>query len=224
MSNVKMPGKRTPERVIVYIDGFNLYYGIRGSGLGRYLWLNLCSFSQKIIKPHQELRAVRYFTSRVAKPESKRKRQSAYLEALQTLDRSMLSITYGNYQSAPFKCRHCARHSEVQNEKQTDVNIAVAMLVDAFRDRFDKALLVSADSDLCPAIEAVHCLFPAKRVVVCFPPGRASKELAKVSGSCYRISRATLRQCQMPPIIETANGFKLRKPEYWDSPAYQRPH
>ena len=48
-----MPGKRTPERVIVYIDGFNLYYGIRGSGLGRYLWLNLCSFSQKIIKPHQ---------------------------------------------------------------------------------------------------------------------------------------------------------------------------
>ena len=38
----------------------------------------------------------------------------------------------------------------------TDVNIATAMLTDAYRDRFDTALLVSADSDLVPPVRAAR--------------------------------------------------------------------
>src|SRR5258708_6794882 len=123
MNEVKaMPGKPVYERVIVYIDGFNLYYGMRESGLGRYLWLDLCLFSKNLIQQGQSLIAVKYFTSRIARPESKRKRQVAFLDALGTLDPALLSIGYGNYQSAPFTCPQCDRESDVQNEKQTDVN------------------------------------------------------------------------------------------------------
>ena len=43
-------------------------------------------------------------------------------------------------------------------EKETDVNIAIAMLTDAVRDVYDIALLVSADSDLRPAVGAVKRL------------------------------------------------------------------
>jgi hypothetical protein len=52
------------ERVAAYIDGFNLYFGIREEGR-RYLWLDLECLVQSLLKPHQQLVAVRYFTARV---------------------------------------------------------------------------------------------------------------------------------------------------------------
>jgi hypothetical protein len=55
----------------------------------------------------------------------------------------------------------------------TDVNIAVELLGDAYQDKFDTALLISADSDLTTPIEKVHLLFPKKRVISVFPPNRA---------------------------------------------------
>jgi hypothetical protein len=33
------------QRVIAYIDGFNLYYGLKDKGWRRYYWLNLNSLS-----------------------------------------------------------------------------------------------------------------------------------------------------------------------------------
>jgi hypothetical protein len=219
-----MPGQPVLERVIVYIDGFNLYFGIRSSGFGRYLWLDLCAFSKSLLRPGQTLVAVRYFTSCISGPEAKRKRQAAYLDALRTLDQSLLSMAYGNYQLTPFKCNHCGGESDVPNEKQTDVNIAVRMLADAFSNLFDIALLVSADSDLCPAVSTIRRLFPDKRIVACFPPGRASKELASVVSARYTIGRAKLKDNQFPPVVETAGGFRLQKPALWDEPEYQRPH
>ena len=53
----------------------------------------------------------------------------------------------------------------------TDVNISVELMTDASQNRFDVALLISADSDLVGPIEAVQRLFPAKRVMAIFPPG-----------------------------------------------------
>ena len=41
-----MPGKS--ERVIVYIDGFNLYFGLRSKGWKKYYWLNLKEFSRSL--------------------------------------------------------------------------------------------------------------------------------------------------------------------------------
>jgi hypothetical protein len=41
------------ERVITYIDGFNLYFGLKSNGWDRFLWLNLRALSQNLLKPHQ---------------------------------------------------------------------------------------------------------------------------------------------------------------------------
>jgi len=54
------------------------------------------------------------------------------------------------------------------------VNIAIALTSDAFRDQFDTALLVSGDSDLTGPVLQIKQLFPAKRIVVAFPPARSS--------------------------------------------------
>ena len=50
------------ERVIAYIDGFNLYFGIV-SAFKNVRWLNIELLVKNLLKPHQELIAVKYFTN-----------------------------------------------------------------------------------------------------------------------------------------------------------------
>ena len=84
------------QRVTCYIDGFNLYYGLRSKGWRRYYWLDLRAMSENLLRPGQRLVAVRYFTARVSpQPGNIEKpvRQNTYLDALATLQD--LHIHYG---------------------------------------------------------------------------------------------------------------------------------
>ena len=38
----------------------------------------------------------------------------------------------------------------------TDVNIATQMIIDAYQDKYDTAMLISGDSDLVPPIKAIN--------------------------------------------------------------------
>ena len=83
---------------------------------------------------------------------------------------------------------------------------------DAFTDAFDTALLISADSDLSAPITAICRLFPKKRVVLAFPPGRHSAELVKLASASFTIGRAKLRYSQLPDRIVGPTGYELEKP------------
>ncbi len=202
-------------RVAVYIDGFNLYFGLRDSGLRRYLWLDLLKLSERLLKDTQTLVKVTYFTSRISGPPDKRQRQLSYLEALGTLDSTKFSLVFGKYQDARRDCHACGRSVGVPSEKMTDVNIAVEMMKDAFRDRFDTAILISADSDLCPAVRTIHDLFPRKSVVVAFPPGRCSKEMKSTARAHFVVGRAKLAASQFPERLKRRDGHVLVMPERW---------
>jgi uncharacterized LabA/DUF88 family protein len=201
------------ERVVAYVDGFNLYFGLRASGYRRYYWLDLHALASNLLLPSQRLSAVRYFTARVAGPPAKQQRQARYLQALATL--AVCTIHYGKYQRSERECRHCGRHEAVPSEKMTDVNIAVELMTDAFEDRFDTALLISADSDLVPPITAVRRAFPNKRVVIAFPPSRNSVALAQAAHAFLRIGRASLARSLFPPELTTGDGFVLCCPPGW---------
>ncbi len=210
-----MPGQPKMERAVVYIDGFNLYFGMRTAGYRRYFWLDLQKLAGGLLRAGQELRCTKYFTSRIAGPSDKQKRQSTYLDALGTLDESSFRMAFGKYQNNSMSCSHCGRIFSVSNEKMTDVNIAVAMMEDAFRDEFDTAFLVSADSDLCGPVRAIRRLFPSKRVVVAFPPARRSAELANDASAAIVIGRGKLANCQFPDVVCGKNDFPLRRPQEW---------
>jgi hypothetical protein len=47
-------------------------------------------------------------------------------------------------------------------EKETDVAIAIELVADAFLNRFDRALIISAASDFGPAIKIVNAHFPQR--------------------------------------------------------------
>ena len=204
------------QRVAVYVDGFNLYYGIKQSGWRRYYWLDLCRLGESLLRPNQQLQVVRYFTARVYPDHDdhgKRDRQTTYLEALETLDD--LSIYYGHFQPKRRSCFNCGSVWQSYEEKMTDVNISVALLNDAQDDLFDTAMIISADSDLVGPVQSVLDRYPSKRVIAAFPPNRKSKHLRQVVTASFTIGRDKLRNSQLSDEVTRSDGYDLERPASW---------
>lgn len=120
------PPRPTPKkRSIVYIDGFNLYYGaIRG---GPHKWLDLEKFFS-LIRQDDDIQKIKYFTALVN--GASRTDQQMYLRALET--RPLISVILGRFKTKQIKCAlmpPCGilgpRTFASQEEKRTDVNIAI---------------------------------------------------------------------------------------------------
>ena len=204
------------QRVSFYIDGFNLYYGLRSKGWRRYYWLDLCQLARNLLLPDQRLAAVRYFTSPVLpQPDNpgQRERQRTYLEALATLPH--LSIHYGYFLAKDYTCPVCGAGRSTFEEKMTDVNIAVALLQDAQDDTFDTAIIISGDSDLSGPIFAVRQRYPGKRVIVAFPPNRTSFRLRQSASASFTIGRRRFSASLLPEQVQTADGYVITKPAEW---------
>ncbi len=201
-------------RVAAYIDGFNLYHGLRSKHGHKYLWLDLELLVTKLLKPHQELAVVRYFTASVRNDAPALARQSSYLGAL-AAHAPRLDIRLGRFQEKSLRCHQCGTAWRTYEEKETDVSIAVALVEDAATDLFDVALLVSADSDLCPAIRAVRRINPQKRVVTAFPPSRRSDELRRVADAAFTIGDANIRSSLLPDSVRGPSGRVFTRPPSW---------
>ena len=201
------------ERVIAYIDGFNLYFGLKDKGWKRYYWLDLQKLCKNLLKPNQSLITTKYFTSRISDPPDKQKRQSTFIEALSLLND--FEIFYGKYQLNPWECRNCHSIFDIPNEKMTDVNIAVELLTDVFQDKFDAALVITADSDLVAPIKKTKKLFPSKRIIIAFPPNRYSYYLTEVADAYFTIGRGKLAKSLFPEKIIKPDGYIIECPQKW---------
>jgi 6-hydroxy-3-succinoylpyridine 3-monooxygenase len=103
---------------MVYIDGFNLYYGaVRGSA---FKWLNLQRFFQ-LLRPADNIVQIHYFTALIDGPT--RPNQVVYLRALGTLP--LVNIVLGKFKKKQVRCSNSActftgdRLFEVPEEKRT---------------------------------------------------------------------------------------------------------
>jgi uncharacterized LabA/DUF88 family protein len=102
-------------------------------------------------------------------------------------------------------------------EKRTDVDIATTLLVDCFTGAFDGAIVISNDSDLAPAIEAVTnvCHKPVG-VVNPHPKKAMSGTLISIATWHYRsINKRHLAQCQFPATLVDSRGRTINKPPQW---------
>ncbi len=204
------------ERVMVYVDGMNLYYGIIATGIPRYLWVDVQALAQSLLRPDQTLVGVKYYTSRFVsdgRVKGLAIRQRVHLLALVSL--GGLEIIEGKFQSKAGQCRRCGSEWVSYEEKMTDVNIAVEMVCDAEDDVFDAALLISGDGDLTGPIARVMSRHPEKRVVVAFPPRRRSDSLAGAASAYVHIRPSHLRGSQLPDRLHAVDGYPLRRPVEW---------
>jgi len=201
-------------RVIAFVDGLNLYHGLREKYGRRYHWLDLQALATSLLRPDQRLHQVQYFTARVRDKPDSEQRQHVYLSALAATCPAV-AIVEGRFQKSHRHCVACSARWTTYVEKESDVSLAAALIRDAVLDRYDVAMLVSADADLCPALRAVRDIAPNKRLVAAFPPRRQSDALRLTADAAFTISDTKIRQCQLAEKITTAAGVVLARPAYW---------
>ena len=203
-------------RVGVYVDGFNLYYGLRSLRGRRYLWLDLRALALRLLRTGQTLTAVRYFTAPVRGDARALSRQQTYEAALESQG---VEVVLGRFQEQRASCRACGVSWRTYEEKQSDVALAAAMVGDVALDLVDMVLLLSADSDLCAAIEAVRQVDARRggktRVVTVFPPGRRSDGLRVASDAWFPLGEALVRQSQLPELVPGRGGARYHRPADW---------
>ncbi|MGQ9650234.1 MAG: NYN domain-containing protein [Phycisphaerae bacterium] len=205
-------------RSIVYIDGFNFYYGaVRGTP---YKWLNLELLFRRL-RQDDDLQAIYYFTALLDGPKGGR--QKVYLRALATLPK--VHVVLGKFKTKQIKCRvsACAfpgsRVFDAPEEKRTDVNIALQMLNDMHHNRADRMVLVSGDSDLVPAVDLVKTESPRTQVIVYVPSRHvirgAAVELRAAANKHRTFPQQLLKVCQFPAELSDGRAGIIRKPPEW---------
>ncbi|MFG2111098.1 NYN domain-containing protein [Streptomyces sp. NPDC048718] len=209
--------------LIAYVDGFNLYHGLHGKYRHRYLWLDLVALTRSL-RPRDELVKVKYFTASVMNDPSALSRQETYLQALAAHCGTQIEIVMGRYQSKEARCRSCGATWTRYEEKETDVNIAVSLVADIATKAMDSAVIISADSDLSPAVRTARALAPGAHIVAAFPPARFSHELKRIMPASFTIGRAKFSGAQLPrTVTDPLTGHALERPRKWAAEAVPPP-
>lgn len=217
---------RPPYRAIVYVDGFNLYYGaLKGTP---YRWLDLAELCSRML-PQDEVVGIKYFTALVKDRPGQlglASRQQAYIRALETIPH--LTVHLGHFLTRPVTRalvkppKRGAKFCEVwqTEEKGSDVNLASHLLIDGFRARYDLAVVISNDSDLKEPVRFVREELNAP-VGVLNPHRNRSWALSPRKlphGSFFKpIRRGVLADSQFPAKLKDQKGT-IRKPKRWNGP------
>ena len=85
----------------------------------------------------------------------------------------------------------------------------------SIQERYDKALIISGDSDLIPAIEAVQSTFPHKKVGVIIPIGRSAEQLKQTCDFYMKMKEKHLKASLLPDVINLGDGKSLERPKWW---------
>lgn len=228
-------------RTACFVDGYNLFYGLLAGT--QYKWLDLQALLGHIVHvehPGSTVESVSFFTSGV-KP-SLASRGSASKEAQDTYLRALIargvSVFYGRHQLESGKAPRfidkntpASRADQVEiwklEEKETDVHIAISMYRLAVRQaalppeqRIEQLVLVSADTDMTPALRAIHEDFPELRLGVILPHREGIKRTVPGSLKQYAhwmrhvVTNVELAAHQFPPRVPTRKK-PADKPDYW---------
>jgi uncharacterized LabA/DUF88 family protein len=205
------------DRAIFIVDGFNLYHAVLNLNDQELKWLDLRKLAQEFLHPiKEELVQVLYFsTIALHRNENSQIRQKTYLHALKL--RGVKTIL-GQFKQKNRNCPKCSSQYIGHEEKETDVNIALALIDLAYQDAYDRAILVTNDSDQVPSIRKVLERFPNKKITILIPPfTRECNELIQVSSNKAKITLAHLRSCLLPEIVSDASGrISVRRPKKYD--------
>lgn len=142
------------KKIAVYVDGFNLYHGIKNLNKPYLKWLNLYSLAEKFVDPKLDRIEKIYYFSAIATHLDKETilRHRTYVEALETVGVEFIG---GNFKKKmlDYKNKQINLQWTKHEEKETDVNISIYMVRDAIKRSFDKIILITNDTDMVPAVK-----------------------------------------------------------------------
>lgn len=201
-------GSPSDERAMVFIDGNNWYYGLKGIGVhsSRLDYRKVAGE----LADGRPVCALRYYVGRVSSPLRLLEEQDRVLAVLEgqgvevflgKIQRNPMSES-SKRQRASLRAAFAGREQEVPGdlmetidsfcsahppefvEKQVDTRIAVDLVDLAYRDHYDVAYLLSADADFIPAVEVARRL--GRKVFAVAPSG--GRELGKSATGFLKVS------------------------------------
>lgn len=203
----------------VYIDGLNLYYG-----LAKPLdckWVDIQTYFEKFFSS-EDVQRIYFCEALVSGPN--RANQLEYFRALSTLPK--VEILQGKMKKKERTCyvRGCSGYGvsrfDDNEEKHTDVAIAITMVRDALEGTYEKQVLVSADTDLLPAVKMVRQRRPGIRVHLFIP----SLDMKRILGAesvgrevfrSHRPNAELFVNCQFPSRLSDDSGVFINRPATW---------
>jgi uncharacterized LabA/DUF88 family protein len=226
-------------RAALYVDGFNFYYGVRnyfkpekekrGFSLSGLVWCDFRALIERhFLEPETRLALIRYFTAPVTEgveaTRDEHARYGLWLRAALTIPG--LKPVFGYYRTGA---------NTLREEKETDVNIAVEMLLDGMAGNFDTAYVLSGDTDQIPAVAAAAFrLKGQRRVRVLVPPLQSTESWQRhylnymqQLKKRFEFQQQELRQVDVKPLTEEILANSLLRydlpdaecPHYWRLPA-----
>lgn len=201
------------ETVSFFIDGFNVYHALADNRLyHKYKWLDYSKLAKSFLSRKQTIENIYYFTALAHWNQRKVAKHRTYIKALQHHD---VTVIHGKFKLKDIKCPKCKRGYRKHEEKMTDVNIAIKLFQDAIQDKYDKAIIISGDSDLLPSIEAVKSIFPEKKIGLIIPIDRRAEDLKNTVDFHMKMKEKHLSSSQLSNEITLRDGSKIQKPESW---------
>jgi len=204
-------------RITIYIDGFNLYYGLLKPNPA-LRWLDLAALGGAL-RPRDVIK-VRYFTAKVRPvpdPQTQM-RQRLYLKALETLPNVV--IHFGRFSANQVRMalvdRKPGRPKTAlvwkTEEKGSDVNIATHLLLDGHDGLYDEAVVISGDSDLVEPVREANVRFGPVHVL---NPRDVHSDLSLAATSYGALNSALLAGCQFSDTVVLPSGRSVTRPRAW---------
>jgi uncharacterized LabA/DUF88 family protein len=171
------------DRAMVFIDGSNLYHTLKHE-YGR-TDLDFVKFCAKLSGTRQLIRAYYYnATVDATKEPVRHKDQQKFFQRIRRLpyfEVRLASLVYRNWPTVP------------PYEKGLDIKLATDLLVHAFRQNYETAVLVSGDNDFADALQAAKDLGRNAEVALFHPAG--SQKLRDVADRVIEVDSVFLSAC-----------------------------
>ena len=222
------------KRVAVFVDGFNVYHFIdKTPGFNKYKWINYRRLAECFLHKDDVIVSVYYFTAFMMFAHDKNRRHELFIRALGSKN---IKTVKGKFKpvirnfvlpdkssTQIFKTRDGWIQGRIRTgytfeEKKTDVNIAVHLLSKAIENEYDKAMIISGDTDIEPAIIAVRDKFPDKEIIIAVPDRSIAGSLRYLAGkhNCFQIGEEHLKVSQLEDPIILPDGKTITKPLTWN--------
>lgn len=160
---------------------------------------------------------VHYFSAYATWLPEPMARHEAYVAALEARG---VDVNMASFKDKDRKCPDCSHRYKGHEEKETDVHIALSLYDHAYRDLYDRALIVSRDSDLVPAVRVTKEAFPNKEFFTVAPPHLGhSNDLLRVVDGKHKIQMKQVEACLLPETIKCDDGRTIVRPNEYDPPA-----
>jgi uncharacterized LabA/DUF88 family protein len=206
----------------------------------KYYRLDYMTLAKNLLEHNEKLVQVYYFTAYFTQDQKGEKKHRQYVTVLSSLG---VRIIFGKFQKVSkmyLKKKNKVIHALWENlikifptalkklilptalcyktreEKRTDVNLATQILIDGVNDLYDKAIIITADSDITPAIEAIKRRNSNKLFTCILPKKDKGLTLSKVCHKTKDITEDMLINAQLPEIVVSKSGKQQYvRPKEW---------